>query len=454
MQTRPEFYVSLIYMLAAVSYTWLGLFAWRRRSAPFARTMFGLSIWSFACSMELFFPSPALKLLSSKVAFLGMMSIPVFLLFLSFEYIGKSHLLTLQTRLLIWVIPLLTLLLVWTNESHHLIWDMEAISETNGLKLLEVHYGLFFGVQFVFSFLLMIYACVLLIKEMIHRPGIYRIQICLVILGILAFLSGNLLFVYKINLIQNLNITPLLFLPVGFGLSWAVSGYHLPKILPLENLTVLKNMKDGIILVNPHNRVLYINPLIEELIGHQEKGVVGQLLNHISNEYGEVLASHLMNKGHQSEMTIGVGSQAQVFEVTVSSVSPRNTPKNPADSDVMIILHDITERKKAETMLSRLETMLSAISLAAEQFLKETTWEHHIPGVLEKIGQAANVSRVYIFMNYSDEKGVLYSSQRYEWAAPGITPQIDNQNLQPSRSGLWPLGGTALKREGYLRKSE
>ena len=73
---------------------------------------------------------------------------------------------------------------------------------------------------------------------------------------------------------------------------------------------------------------------------------------------------------------------------------------------------------------------MSAISLAAEQFLKESTWEHNIPGVLEKIGQAANVSRVYVFMNYSDEKGIIHSSQCYEWAAPGITPQINNPNLQ------------------------
>ena len=142
MQTRPEFYVSLIYLLAAVPYAWLGLFAWRKRPAvavtPFAWAMLGLSVWSFAYSMELFFPSLPTALLMRKIEYLGIVSFPVFLLFFSLEYTGKSHLLTLQTRLLIWAIPLLTLLLVWTNESHHLILDMETILETNGVMIPKI----------------------------------------------------------------------------------------------------------------------------------------------------------------------------------------------------------------------------------------------------------------------------------------------------------------------------
>jgi len=268
MQTRLDLYVPFIYLLAAVLYAWLGLFAWRKRPAAavthFAWTMLGLFIWSFAYSLELFLPSLPIVLFLTKIEYIGIVSIPVFLLFFALEYTGKSHLLTLRTRLLIWVIPLLTLILVWTNGSHHLMWSMETISETNGLKLLVVRYGVFFWVHTLFSYTLTSFAGILLIMEMVQRP----------------------------------------------------------------------------------------------------------------------------------------------------------------------VLHDITERKKSEIALSRRETMMSAIGLAAEKFLKESTWEHNIPGVLEKIGQAANVSRVYVFMNYSDAKGVIYASQCYEWSAPEVMPQIDSPNLQ------------------------
>ncbi len=434
MQNRPDLYVPFIYLLAAVPYVWLGLHAWRKRPAvavtPFAWAMLGMSIWSFTYGLEIFFPSLPAKLFITKLEYIGIVSIPVFLLLFSLEFTGKSHLLALRTRLLLGAIPLLILLLVWTNESHHLMWDMAAVTETMGLKLLDVQYGLFFWIQVVFSYVLIIFASILLIMEMIQRPGIYRIQISFVVLGILTPWVGSLIFVGKINPIPNLDITPLLFLPTGLGLSWAIVRYRLLEILPLEHLSVLKNMKDGVIVINSSGRVLYINPLAESLIGRSEADVIGQPLAHISGKYGKTLASHLTGVEHRAEILIGSGNQAKVYEVTVSPVSTADTSKNRISPDNMIVLHDITERKEAEAALGRREAIMSAISLTAEQFLKEAAWELTVPAVLAKIGQAVDVSRVYVVMNYTDEKHNLYSSLCYEWAAPGVGAQINNIDLQ------------------------
>ena len=430
MQNRPDLYVTFIYFLAAVIYAWLGLFAWRRRPMiaviPFAWTMLGMSIWSFTYGLEIFAPSLASKLFFTNVEYVGIVSIPVFLLIFSLEFIGKSHLLSRRGRLYLWVIPLLIVILVWTNKSHHLMWDMESVTRVSGLALLNIRYGIFFWVQVAYSYFLVLVASLLLIIEIVQRPGVYRIQVSLIVIGILAPWVGSLIFIAKVNPVNNLDFTPLFFLPTGLGLSWAITRYHLLELLPLEHLAVLKNMADGVIVINYNERVLYINPLIEELLGCTEVETLGQPLNYISKEYGDAIAA----SKHQSEIMIGEGGHAKVFEVNIAPVSTQNTLKNQDGPDSMILLHDITERKKTETALSRRETMMSAISLAAEQFLKESTWEHNIPGILEKIGQAANISRVYVFTNDSDEKGIIYSSQCYEWSAPGITPQINNPNLQ------------------------
>lgn len=61
--------------------------------------------------------------------------------------------------------------------------------------------------------------------------------------------------------------------------------------------------------------------------------------------------------------------------------------------------------------------------------------------VFEKVGRAAGVDRVYIFENHSDETGTIYSSQRFEWVARGISPQIHNPELQ----------NIALRAAGYSR---
>ena len=433
MQNRPDLYVPFIYQLAAIPYIWLGLFAWRKRPAvavtPFAWMMLGLAIWSLFYSIELFLPTLSTALWMTRIEYLGIVSVPVFLVFFALEYAGKSHLLTLRNRTFIWTIPFLTLFLVWTNSFHHLMWSGESILDAGGLKLLNLQYGWFFWVHTIYSYILAVFASVLLIMEMMQRPSVYRVQISIVILCILTPLVGSLIYTSSFNPVPNLVITPLLFLPAALGLAWAVVRYRLMEILPLEHLAVLKNMKDGVIVVDANKRVLYLNPLMESLLGRLASDVIGQPLNHISKEHGNALSSYLATE-HQPEMNVGTGEQAKVFEVTVSSLLPLNTPQNLLGTNSMITLHDITERKKTEASLSRRETMMSAISLAAEQLLKEATWEHNIPEVLEKIGEAARVSRVFVFMNYSDENGSVYSSQCYEWAGPGVTPQINNPTLQ------------------------
>lgn len=74
------------------------------------------------------------------------------------------------------------------------------------------------------------------------------------------------------------------------------------------------------------------------------------------------------------------------------------------------------------------ETILEAVSFAAEKFLTCAHWVESIQQVLARLGQAVATSRTYLFENHPD--GLRLTSQRYEWVADGITPQIDNPQLQ------------------------
>jgi PAS domain S-box-containing protein len=97
----------------------------------------------------------------------------------------------------------------------------------------------------------------------------------------------------------------------------------------------------------------------------------------------------------------------------------------------VVNVRDISERKRFEEELSRRDAILQAVTFAAESYLqKGTDWEDSIQDVLEKLGRAAGISRVYLFEQHVGEDDVVLVSQRYEWTAPGITPQIKNPDLQ------------------------
>jgi len=98
------------------------------------------------------------------------------------------------------------------------------------------------------------------------------------------------------------------------------------------------------------------------------------------------------------------------------------------------------ERQRTEAALLCCDSILETVRFAAERFLMETDWEQSVQEVLARLGRATGSSRVYIFENHADQEGALLTSQRYEWAAPGFTPQIDNPQLQ---NFPWLAGGFA-----------
>ena len=106
--------------------------------------------------------------------------------------------------------------------------------------------------------------------------------------------------------------------------------------------------------------------------------------------------------------------------------------RNGDGHQVGIIEHarDITKRKQAEEELRRRDAILEAASFAAEQFLRRGTWEESVQETLRMLGVAAQVSRVFVYENLTDEAGVHHPRQRYEWVGPNISSHIDNPPLQ------------------------
>ena len=88
------------------------------------------------------------------------------------------------------------------------------------------------------------------------------------------------------------------------------------------------------------------------------------------------------------------------------------------------------ERKLAIKLLRRRDEILKAVHLFTERFLRMPLTESSIEPILETLGHAAEVSRMYIFENDIRSDGTRITSQRYEWVAPGIVSHLNNPQLQ------------------------
>ena len=95
-----------------------------------------------------------------------------------------------------------------------------------------------------------------------------------------------------------------------------------------------------------------------------------------------------------------------------------------------IELRDLRPIKESRKSYQRQSAILRAVADASYQLFRSAQPDEVIPQVLAQLGEAADVSRAYLFENHWENGARLLTSQRYEWCAEGIEPQINNPNLQ------------------------
>src|SRR5262245_45933540 len=86
--------------------------------------------------------------------------------------------------------------------------------------------------------------------------------------------------------------------------------------------------------------------------------------------------------------------------------------------------HQGTSASMAE--LTRRTAMLSAVAYMATRIVAEPTWRDCMPDLLERLGQATQMSRVTLFEAHHDAAGNPVQSCRYDWAEPGLAPISDD----------------------------
>ncbi|MCF8302218.1 MAG: response regulator [Bacteroidales bacterium] len=103
---------------------------------------------------------------------------------------------------------------------------------------------------------------------------------------------------------------------------------------------------------------------------------------------------------------------------------------SPQRGFVVVLARNITEQKENNEALLKRDKIFMALGHAASLLIETYSLDQSLPKVLAEIGQSANVSRTYIFENQHHQDKGLCMHQLYEWTAEGITPQIDNSELQ------------------------
>ncbi|MCS7178083.1 MAG: ATP-binding protein [Anaerolineae bacterium] len=415
----------------------LALMAWRRRPAPgsfpLALLLLATAEWSGCYALELAAREPRFALFWARMGYLGVVTVPAAWLALAIQYTGRGNWLAGRRWLMLTLEPALTWLAAWTNDRYGLLWSRVESVIRGPYVLLSVTHGVWWWVHFAYSYLLLFLGVVLLLKELFRSPPPYRGQIAALLSGVMLPWMANALYVFGPNPLHPVDLTSLMFALAGPAMVWGLSRFRLLDIIPIARSAVVDGITDGVIVLDRQSRIVDLNPAAQQIFRRPAAELVGRPIRQVVTRRHDLVEQYHDVLQAEAEITLGEGIQQRVYNLRLSPIHDRRGRLVGR----VAVLREITGLKRAEDALRRRDAILEAVASAADRLLRAPDWERELPDVLAALGNATDVSRAYIFENHPGPDGDLLTSQRYEWTAPGVTPQMDNPDLQNFSYEKW-----------------
>lgn len=346
-------YTLPLLLVGALS-TSLALYAWLRRRTPGAKTfalmVLALAQWAFSYALQNAGADLPSQLFWARLKYVGIVVTPAAWLCLTLQYTGRSHWVTRRNLALLAVHPLVTWVLVWTNHGNGPFWMETSLDTSAGFAVLVGRFGSLFWFHTAYAYLLLLAGTILLIQALMRSPVLYRGQARSLLIAVVVPWAANALNLAGFQPFPHLDPTPFALGVTVFSLGWGLFRFGLLDLVPVARDAVIEGMGDGVIVLDAGARLVDLNPAAERIIGTRAEEALGRPASAVVPGWPGLPRD---TGGASLEIRLGEGDT--LHEVRTSPVYER--PDRV--SGWLILLHDVTERKRAEEALRARNVLLS-----------------------------------------------------------------------------------------------
>jgi PAS domain S-box-containing protein len=434
--------LAIILVIATVFLCAFTFFAWKRHHMPgmFPILVFftGATLWSGASAFSLMQTDLATSIVMGWLASPAIVTIPVAYLLFALWYTEHDIRPSRLFLALLFVIPVLSVTLLLTNNIHHLFYTgFVPLDGPRGSLLWTVSRGPLFWITSSYSFVLILTAFLLFVLRYRTVGTLFRTQIYLVLAaGVVPFLA-TLIFLFDLGPVAGFDWTPATFVISGFAFVGATVYFELFSLQPLAYSLLIRTMKDGVVATNTEGRITLINPAASSLLGVTEDEGTGRSLADFAPGLAPFLNSATPASDPEgSEIILPLSGSPRTYDVQrVPIPSGRDH-----DGGTIITLRDITDRKSAETGFKKANRKLNLLSGIVRHDVKN------------------KLTSLFIYLDLASERG-CGDVQREELArvrnsAEGILTLVDftqeYQDLGVSAPSWQNVGETLKDAAGSL----
>jgi diguanylate cyclase (GGDEF)-like protein len=332
--------------------------AWKRAVTSVGRSltvlMAAVFTWSLAAAVEAAEPDVAVKVLLSKLEYLGIATVPVLMFLFALRFLRSGKRLRKIQAAALWIIPAATIVLAFTNEWHHLIWSGFSPAGSARDRLLLYEHGTFFWLHAGYSYILLSATTAFLLLAYFRFKGVYRRQALALLLAFPLPWIGNAFYLAGLAGSHNgYDFTPIGFAFSGFFLLWAMFRLQLVDIVPVARERVIESMGESLLILDESGRLAATNPAARRLIAEvggpaedvPETKLLGRPAAELFPAWPELAAPLSAPEASEREFALVKDGPPRTFDLHLTPLLGRGT----LVTGWVAVLYDITRIKNAET---------------------------------------------------------------------------------------------------------
>lgn len=430
---------SLTLLISGVGTLVMALLIFRRLGGIvrwFGTVMMLVALWAFFYGLELSSLHMKDMMFWLYFEYIGISFLPAIFIIFIIKFIGHDNWLHKTNLAIIFSVPVLTLLLMRTNNWHHLYYTSVVVDSSGPFPLLDVTPGIWYYVHTAYFYITLAIGMYLLISKFRKADAIYRRQNRSIIIAAIIPWSVHLLYMMDLRPLRHIDLTPYAFIITTCSIGFGLLRLKLFDIIPVARELIVEQMGEGVLVLDTQDRVIDSNPAMSRILPHYGKKIIGLQLDTL---FPGDIDLHLLVKSRVNstiEVTIRQPGTSEYYEVATTSLFEKDT----VYSGIILLFRNITERKLANEKLklqseellalnklkdrlfsivshdmrSPLMNLKEIITLTNEGSLTEAEFKSFLPTLARNIEHTSGLLENILYWSMNQLKGEVLNPQQFD----------------------------------------
>lgn len=351
-------YVFIILVVATCIMLFISYYCFRKRQLSVAKycalVMLSSSFYSLGYAFEIISTDLESVKFWLKVEYIGIPFISTLWLILVIHFIGYQSILKKWVVILLFTIPVITFLMHWTNDVHHIYYLDIRMDISNAFQVKAIlDKGTWYWVHIAYTYIQVAIGMILFVIMYLKSIPIVRKHILILMLGAAAPWFSNIIYLFGWTEME-LDLTPLGFTLSGLFYLWGIFQFNMLRLAPIAFQKVFETMEDGVIILDYYNNIMNVNRaakgMFDEL--HSFNGPA----SNVFSDYPELL--EMMEETGNKVGRIKITRKENIlhYDLKISILYDNSQTK----LGKLVIFHDITQ------LISNQEKIISDAKQLAE----------------------------------------------------------------------------------------